>query len=91
MGVLAYTPVDYNYSESFPKAFIILVRQNHFVQGNIFNSAPVYRIAIPMNTNSAFTISLTENPFWYQQFHLRELRTLRGSQPVVGFVVADFG
>ena len=31
--------------------------------------------------NSAFTDSFTENPFWYQQFDLRQIRTLRGGQP----------
>ena len=38
-----------------------------------------------MNTNSAFTGSFTENPFWHQQFDLRQFRTLRGLQPIVAF------
>ena len=42
-----------------------------------------------MNTNSAFTGSLTENPFWYQQFDLRQSRLLRGGQPIVDFDTAD--
>ena len=42
-----------------------------------------------MNTNSAFTGSLTENPFWYQQFDLRQLIILRGGQPIVDFDAAD--
>ena len=42
-----------------------------------------------MKTNSAFTISYTENPFWYQQFDLRQIRILRGSQPIVDFDAAD--
>ena len=42
-----------------------------------------------MNTNSAFTRSFTENPFWYQQFHLRQIKILRGGQPIVDFDTAD--
>ena len=42
-----------------------------------------------MNTNSAFTGSSTENPFWYQQFDLRQLTTIRGGQPIVDFDTAD--
>ena len=38
-----------------------------------------------MNTNSAFTGSYTENPFSYQQFNLRQIRILKGGQPVVDF------
>ena len=42
-----------------------------------------------MNTNSAFTGSLTKNPYWYRQFDLRQVRKLRGGQPIVGFDTAD--
>ena len=63
-GVLAYTPVNSNYLETLAKTFIIRARQNHFIQENIFNNAPVRRIAIAMNTNSAFTGFYTENPLW---------------------------
>ena len=70
MDMLAYTPVEFNYLETFAKTFIIPARQNQFIQENIFNNAPVRRIAIAMNSNSAFTGSCTENPFWYQQFDL---------------------
>ena len=42
-----------------------------------------------MNTNSAFTGSYTENPFWYQQFELTQVRILRGGQPFVDFDAAD--
>ena len=71
------------------KAFFIHARQNQFIQQNIFNNAPIRRIAIAMNANSAFTGSFTENPFWYQQFDLRQNRTLRGGQPNVDFDTAD--
>ena len=74
----AYTPVQFNYLETLAKTFIIPARQNESFQENIFNSAPVRRIAIAMNTNSAFTGSHTENPLWYQQFDLRQFKILRG-------------
>ena len=55
MDMLAYTPMEFNYLETLAKTFIIPARQNQFIQENIFNKAPVRRIAIAMNTNSAFT------------------------------------
>ena len=82
-------PVEFNYLETLAKTFILPARQNQFIQENIFNNAPVRRIAIAMNTNSAFTGSCTENPFWYQPFHLRQIRILRGGQPIVDFDAAD--
>ena len=42
-----------------------------------------------MNTNSAFTGSFSENPFWYQQFDLRQTGILRGGQAIVDFDAAD--
>ena len=87
--MLAYTPVDFNYLETIAKTFIIPAGQNQLIQENIFKNAPVQRIAIAMNTNSAFTGSYTENPFWYQQFDLRQIRILRGGQPIVDFDAAD--
>ena len=75
--------------ETPAKTFIIHARQNQFIQENIFNHAPVRRIAIPMNTNSVFTGFHTENPFRYEQFDLRQNRLLRGGQPIVDFDAAD--
>ena len=89
MDMLAYTPVEFNFLETLAKTFIIPARQNQVIQENIFNNAPVRRITIAMNTNSAFTGSYTENPFWYQQFDLRQIRILRGGQPIVDFDAAD--
>ena len=89
MDMLAYTPVEFNYLQILAKRFIILARQNQFIQGNVFNNVPVRRIATAMNTNSAFTGSYTENPFWYQQIDLRQIRILRGGQPIVDFDAAD--
>ena len=89
MDMLAYTPVELNYFETLAKTFMIPPRQNHFNQENSFNADPVCRIAIALNTNSAFTGSYTENPFWYQQFDLRQIRIFRGAQPIVDFDSAD--
>ena len=89
MNMPAYTPVEFNNSENLAKTFIIPARRNRFIQENIFNNAPVRRIAIAMNTNSAFTGSYTENPFWCQQFEFRQVRILRGGQPIVDFDAAD--
>ena len=79
MDMLAYTPEEFNYLESLAKTFITTARQNQFIQENIFNNFPVLRIAIAMNTNSAFSKFYTENPFWHQQFDLRQFKTLRRS------------
>ena len=76
MDMLAYAPVEYNLLETLANTFIIPARQNQFIQENISNNNPIRRIAIAMNTNSAFTG--TEDPFWYQQFDLRQIRKLRG-------------
>ena len=88
MDMLACTPVEFNYLETLAKTFIIPARQNQFIQENIFNNALVRRIAFAMNTISAFTSSFTKNPFWYQQFDLRQFRILRGRQPIVDFDTA---
>ena len=89
MDMLAYTPVEFNYLESLAKTFTIPARQKYFIQENLFNNAPVCRIAITMKSTSAFTRSFTENPFWYQHFDLRQSRILRGGQPIVDFDAAD--
>ena len=89
MDVLAYAPVEYTYLETLAKKFILPARQKQFNQQNIFDNAVIRRVAIAMNTNSAFTGSFTENPFWYQQFDLRQIRTLRGGQPLVDFPTAE--
>ena len=83
MSQLACAPVEYNYMETLAKPLIIPARQNQVIQENIFNNAPLRRKAIAMNSNSAFTGSFAENPFWYQQFNRRGIRILLGGQPVV--------
>ena len=89
MDKLAYTPVEFNCVKTLAETFIIPARQNQFIQENIFNNAPVRQIAIPMNRNSAFIGSYTENPFWYQPFDIRQFKILEGGQPIVEFDAAD--
>ena len=89
MDMFAYTPVEFNFLETLAKAFIIHARQNQFIQENILYNAPVRRMAIAKNTNSAFIDSYTENPFWYQQFDIRLIRILRRGRPIVHFDAAD--
>ena len=50
---------------------------------------PIRRVTISVITNYAFTGSVTENPFRYQQFDPRRIRILRGGQPVVDFDTAN--
>ena len=75
--------------ETLAKTFIMPTRQNQFIQGSIFNNAPGRRIAIAMNTNTAFNGSFNENPFQYQQLSVRQIRILSGGQPIVDFDAAD--
>ena len=89
MNILAYAPVEYNYLATLAKTFMISARQNQFIQENVFNNVPISRVAIAMNTNSAFTGSFSKNPCWYQQFDIRQFRILRGRQPVVDFDTAN--
>ena len=68
---------------NYSKNFIIRSRQNQFILENIFNNAPIRRVAVAMNTISAVAGSFHENPFSYQQFHLREIRIIRGGRAIV--------
>ena len=83
LAQLAYARVEYNFMETLANAYIILARQNHFFQENMFNNASIRRIDIANISNSALTGSFADNPFWYQQFNLRDIRILRGGQPIV--------
>ena len=89
VDMFAYTSMEFNYLETLQKTSIIPARENQFIQENIFNNAPIRLVAIAMNTNSAFTGSFTGNPFWYQHFDLRQIRILRGGQPILDFDTSD--
>lgn len=75
-------PARYNYDEDLGKTFIIPSGQNQFIQENIFNNAPIRRLAWAMNLNTAFTGDRTLNPFHYRKFGLREIKIVRGNQVV---------
>ena len=75
--------------ETIARSFIIPSRQNQFIQENVFNNAPIRRIAVAMNTNSAVAGSFYENPFNYQQFHLRELRIIRGGRAIISLDITS--
>ena len=64
MDMLPSTLVEFNFSETLARTFIIPARKNKFIQDKIFNKDPVRRIAIAMKTYCAFTGSYTENTFW---------------------------
>ena len=84
-----YTPVEFNYLETLAKTFILPAGQNQFIQEKTFNNAPVLRVAFARNTNSVFTGTNTEYPFWCKHFDLRGIRGLRGVQPFVHFDAAE--
>ena len=69
--------------ETIARTFIIPSRQNQFIQEKRFNNAPIRRVAVAMNANSAIAGSFQENLFSYHQFHLTELRIIRGGRAIV--------
>ena len=80
---LTHQPACYNFMETIAGTIIIPSGQNQFIQENVFSNAPIRRVAIAMNTNSAFTVHFQENPFHYQKFGLRKLRIVRGGRAIV--------
>ena len=80
---LTHQPACYNFMGTIARTFIIPSGQNQFFQENVFNNAPIRRIAIAMNTNSAFTGNFRENPFHYLKFGLQEQRIVRGGRAIV--------
>ena len=75
--------------KTLAKMFNIPARHNQFSPENHFNNAPVRRIAIAKDTNSASTELYTGNPFWYQQFDLRQTRKVTRGEPIVDFAAAE--
>ena len=80
---LTHQPACYSFMETIAGTYLITSGQNQFIQENVFNNAPIRRVAMAMNTNSAFTVHFQENPFHYQKFGLRELRNVRGGRAIV--------
>ena len=69
--------------ETIARTFIIPFRQNLFGKESIFINSPIRRIAVAKNTKSAVTGSFHENHLNDQQFHLRELKVIRGGRAIV--------
>ena len=86
---LTHQPACYKFIETIARTFIIPSGQNQLILENVFNNAPIRRIAIAMNTNSAFTGHFQENPFHYRKFGLRELRIVRGGRAIVSIDTAN--
>ena len=89
MNMLAFAPVEFNHLEFLEEKLIIPTSKNQFIREEIFINAPIRRVAIAMNTVSAFTESFTENSFWYQQSDPRQIRILREGRSIVVFDTAD--
>ena len=68
---------------NYSKNLYYSISSNQFKQKNIFNNAPKRRIAAAMNTNSTVAGPCLENHISYEQFHLRELRIIRGGRTIV--------
>ena len=82
---LTHQTACYNFTETIARTFIILSGQNHFMQENVFNNAPIRTIAFAINRNSAFIGHFQENPFHNHKFVLRELTNVRGGRAIVSF------
>ena len=75
--------------ETLAETYIIPAGDNQFNQENMFNNAPIGRMAIAKNSKTNFAGSLTENPFWFQQINLRDIKNLIGGQPIVHHGTTD--
>ena len=76
MDLLAYGPVQFIYLETPATTSINPSRQNLFIQEKTFNNAPVRPIVIAMKTNGALNGFYTENPIWFQQVYLSQIKHL---------------
>ena len=71
--VLLKTPAKYKYIEVIPKTFVVPGGQQTWKHEDIFMKEPIRRMAIAMNTNTAFAGSNMTNPFHYQKFDMRSI------------------
>ena len=81
---LLKSPAIYEYTEVLPKTFVIPAGQNSWKHEDIYMKEPVRRMAIAMNTNTAFGASNVHNPFYYGKHGLRSITVLRNGIPIVG-------
>ena len=87
--MIAYTLVQVNFLETLAICFDNPARTNQFIHENFFNSAPVRRVTIAMNTKSALIGSYTKNPIWCQWRDLRQIKKLRVGQPIIDSDASD--
>ena len=71
-------PAQYILMKTIARTLIIPSHEKQIIQENLFNNAPVRRIAVAMKKNQLLHDFFHGNHFSYQQFHLRELRIIRG-------------
>ena len=76
-GSLQLRPARYNLSEVLAKTFVIPNGQNQYIHANIFNNAPIRRLVVAINTNTAFTGSLKTNPIRNVQSYFTSMRALK--------------
>ena len=81
--------MEFNYLENIPKTFNIPARQNQFIQENVFNNAPVPQIAIAMKKKLHIHCIKYQKSILISTFDVRQIRILRGSQPIVDFDATD--
>ena len=71
------------------ETFWTLATQNYFFEENIFNNAQVRRSDSGRNINSTFILWYNGKSLWYQNFNLKPIRKVGGSQSNVDFDAAD--
>ena len=71
------------------KSNFIPAKLNQFIYENNFNKAPDRHIVIAMIISYVFAGSYAENPFWYQQFDVRQFILARVVQANVVDDAAD--
>ena len=87
--MFAYNPVEFHYLETIAKIFIIFGRKNQFIQETFSTMLQFVALLLQSLQTLRSLDIIPENPFWYQQFDLRQSRRLNGGQPFVAFDAAD--
>lgn len=82
--VLMKTPALYKFTEVIPKTYVVPPGQNTWKHEDIFMKEPIRRLAIAMNTNTAFAGSSATNPFHYTKFDLQSITLYRNGIPISG-------
>ena len=78
------SPAMYRYNEVIAKTFPASNGQVSWKHEDLFMKEPIRRLAIAMNTNTAFVGNRVQNPFWNQKFDLSEITVYRNDLPIPG-------